>query len=431
MKSVIYFDTAAAAKPCAASLAELSRVCVDTYGNPAALHGMGIRAEEVIARSKAELLAHLPFAHAGDIVFTSGATESNNLAVNGAVNALAKANRGGVVITTGVEHKSVSVPFAALDGAGGGYDKLVLSPVDCKHTGNDRESERSRADREGETLRKDGACGVAGYDGCTAFTDYIIDKINEHAPRVFFVSVIAVNNETGAVIDVARVCAAAKRANRACVVHTDFAAGFLKYDLRGRILRGNNGCSGQGLLGTAGGDDCVPDLITVSALKCGGVGGIGGLYVRRGTRLVPQIVGGGHQRGIRSGTEPTALIAAFDAAAREYVPASDGLSRCLADGLCRMDNVRLNGVSDYIVNFSFVGVKAETLVHFLEERGIYVSAGSSCNSKSIKNEVLLNYGIPAGLADTAVRVSFCNDNTVGEVAELLAALEAARVAFRV
>jgi cysteine desulfurase len=353
LEKIVYLDNAAAVKPCKAATAEFMRVCENMYANPSSVHGFGISCEHEIEKAREKVLSFLP--SGGDLVFTSGATESNNIAVTGAVAAYAKSNAGGTVLTTGVEHKSVSEPFNALSG---NFEKLVVSPKDVK--------------------------GVQGD-----FTEYIISKIR---PDTFFISVICKNNETGEVTDTARLYKAVKRINPACIMHTDAAAGFMKLN-KGEI----NG-----------------DLITVSALKTGGICGIGGLYIKRGVRVKPLIIGGGHQKGLRGGSECTALAAAFAAACENYVPVNENLHVLLAQRLKPLNNVKINFSDPYIVSLCFAGVKSETLTRYLSDKRIYVSAGSACNKGKV-SDVLLNSGLSQKEADCTIRVSFCGDNDERDV----------------
>jgi cysteine desulfurase len=215
-------------------------------------------------------------------------------------------------------------------------------------------------------------------------------------------SVIAVCGETGFITDVPQV-------PPGCLLHVDGAQGFGKIPL------------------TA----LKADLISISAHKIGGIPGVGALYVGRGVRLLPMLRGGNQQRGLRPGTEPTALIAAFGAAARKIEITSDSLyclgTKALHDKLtAELSRLNLpihsrNNVPN-IVNFS-CGVKSEIMLHFLAEHDIYVSSGSSC-ARGKKSQILPAYGVSDRETDTAIRVSFGWQNTLAEVDKFIEVLEA-------
>lgn len=351
---MIYLDNAATTKPCAEAVraaAECAELC---FGNPSSLHKMGIEAEKLLAETKKIILQRL--GKEGELYFTSGATESNNLAVFGTANALKR--RGNRVVTTAIEHPSVAEPMKKLREQG--FEVIELKPCEC------------------EDLEQ-----------------AIIDAVDE---GTILVSCMAVNNETGFIVDTKRVYNGIKKKFPRCVVHADGVQGFCKVPIYG-------------------------DLISVSAHKIHGLKGVGALYKAKDIRLVPNVYGGGQQGGLRSGTEPVELIAAFGAAVKAYpddLAFFYELKEHLLKPLSGLDGVILNSKNSLpnIVNFSVKGVRSEIMLHFLEERGIYVSSGSACSRGKV-SRVLSALGISAAEADSAIRVSFCRDNTVQEIDALI------------
>ena len=347
---MIYLDNAATAKPCAEAVkaaAECAELC---FGNPSSLHKMGIEAEKVLIKTKNVILQRL--GKEGEVYFTSGATESNNLAIFGTANALKR--RGNRIVTTAIEHPSVAEPMKRLKEQG--FEVVELKP--CEHED---------------------------------FEQAIVDAVDD---KTVLVSCMAVNNETGFIIDTKRVYNGVKKKFPGCVVHVDGVQGFCKVPL-------------------------YADIISLSAHKIHGLKGVGALYKSKEVRLTPTVYGGGQQGGLRSGTEPVELAAAFGAAVRAY-PENftyfSELKEYLVQLLGELPGVTLNSRNSVpnIVNFSVKGVRSEIMLHFLEERGIYVSSGSACSRGKV-SPVLSALGMTAAQADSAVRVSFCRDNTREEI----------------
>ena len=348
---MIYLDNAATAKPCADAV---KAAASSAFGNPSSLHGLGIEAEKVISEAKKTILKKL--GREGEIYFTSGATESNNLAVFGTANALKR--RGNRIVTTAIEHPSVAEPMKKLEEQG--FEVVRLSP--CKYED---------------------------------FEQALIDAVDEDT---ILLSFMAVNNETGFIRDSKRVYGEVKKKFPRCVVHVDGVQGFCKVPL-------------------------YADIISLSAHKIHGLKGVGALYKTKETRLLPIVYGGGQQGGLRSGTEPVELIAAFSAAVKAYPDLSEKfalLKEKLVGLLAELPQVTINSrhAVDNIVNFSVAGVRSEIMLHFLEEREIYVSSGSACSRGKV-SPVTAALGISAKDADCAVRVSFCGENTVQDVEMLV------------
>ena len=347
---MIYLDNAATTKPCAEAVKASAECAEKRFGNPSSLHGMGIEAEKSLAETKKVILQRL--GKEGELYFTSGATESNNLAIFGTANALKK--RGSRVVTTAIEHPSVTEPMKKLREQG--FEIIELKP--CEHED---------------------------------FEQAIIDAADD---KTILVSCMAVNNETGFIVDTKRVYNGVKKRFPKCVVHADGVQGFCKVPI-------------------------FADLISLSAHKIHGMKGVGALYKSKEVRLVPTVYGGGQQGGLRSGTEPVELIAAFGAAVKAYpenLACFSELKERLVQPLSSLDGVTVNSRNSVpnIVNFSVKGVRSEIMLHFLEERGIYVSSGSACSRGKVST-VLSAFGMTAAEADSAIRVSFCRDNTEEEI----------------
>ncbi len=344
---MIYLDNSATTRPFDSVIRAVSENMADNFGNASSLHKMGIKAEKVYKDTKKVILGRL--GAEGDIIFTSGATESSNTVLSG----VPKANRhnGRRIVTTSFEHPSVANPLRKLEEQG--YEVVRIKPP-------------------GRSEPQD-------------FGRRIVDAVNADT---LMVSVMWVNNETGFITDLSEIYSAVKRKNPKTIVHCDAVQGFCK--LPSGTLRA--------------------DLISLSAHKIHGPKGIGALYIAKGTRFEPLLYGGGQQTGLRSGTEPIDLIAGFAEAVKsypdctaKYAELNDRLTKKLAE----LPDTGINsyGNAKNILNFSVRGVRSEIMLHFLEEREIYVSSGSAC-SKGKTSGVLAEFGVSDKDADCAIRVSF-------------------------
>ena len=364
-----YLDNSATTAVCPQAADAVVRMMTVCYGNPSSLHTMGIEAEKVLSAARASV-ARLLGVPAETLLFTSGGTESNNLAILGG--AAARSRQGRHAVTTAVEHPSVSAAFDQLEREGWTVTRIRPDP-----------------------------------DG-TLPAERIVSACRDDT---VLVSVMMVNNETGARHPLERMIPAVRRTAPRALIHTDAvqAAGRLALSAE--------------RLGV--------DLMTVSGHKIHAPKGVGALYVRKGVRLQPRQIGGGQERGLRSGTEAAPAIAAFGAAA-DAVPSvreQETLYRTLRDRLLAglspsaVCHLPPEGVP-YIVNLSLPGFRSETLLHFLAEREIYVSSGSAC-SKGKKSPVLTAMGLSADQIDSALRISFSWDNTIDDVDRLTQALRLA------
>ncbi len=358
---MIYLDNAATTRPCEAAITAAVNAARDSFGNVSSLHGMGIKSEKLLSAAKACILKRL--CCKGELYFTSGATESNNLALFGIADAYKR--RGRTIISTAAEHPSVARTLDKLSEMR--YNVIRLSPKDAPDS----------------------------------FEEYVADAVTEDT---ILVSCMAVNNEIGYITDTPKLYRLVKRKNPDAVFHTDAVQGFCKIPVAG-------------------------DLISMSAHKIHGFKGSGALYVAKGVRLSPLMYGGGQQKGVRSGTEPVELIAAFSAAVSDYpteLSSIRELNDTLRGRLSDMDGITINSPSgdrgiSTILNFSIGGVRSEIMLHFLEERGIYVSSGSAC-SKGKVSGVPAAFGVSAQNADSAIRVSFSPQNSLTDIDELSLAL---------
>lgn len=353
----IYFDNSATTRVSDGAAKEALRIMTEVYGNPSSLHRKGLEAEHELKAARDTVAASLG-AESGEIYFTSGGTEANNTAVLGAAAALRR--RGKRIVTTAIEHSSVLEAMKRLEGEG--FEVVYLKP-----------------DVSGRVSAEDIAKAVT--------KDTIL------------VSIMLVNNETGAIQPVEAVRRAIKLSGAPALFHIDAVQGYMKMPVSVKKLGA--------------------DLMSISAHKINGPKGVGALYVRKGARIIPLHLGGEQQSRIRPGTEPLPLICAMAQAVREHTPAGAGaegvrdVSSYLRERLSSVPGVVINSDEDcspYMINFSAVGLRSETILHYLEEDGIYVSSGSAC-AKGHKSHVLTAMGLPPERIDSAVRVSFCDSNT--------------------
>lgn len=375
----IYLDHSATTEVCPAALDAYIAASREHWGNPSSRHGMGKDAEDIRAAACATLLESLS-APGGSVVFTSGGTEANNLAIFG--RALAKPRFSGKkILTTAGEHASVTAPLAALRAAGFRVTEL---------------STRG---------------GVLDPD----------EVAREMTPDVILATVMAVNNETGAAYDTAMVSRLMKQNSPDAVLHVDATQAYLKCPL---TVRGSGA-----------------DLITVSSHKIEGPKGVGALWISpeviRARGITARELGGGQEAGLRSGTENIPGIAAFAAAIRyesaDFPALSAHLSALrvsLLRGLSEragLREVRANlppVAAPHIVSLTLPRIKSETALHFLSSRGIYVSSGSACSShESHTSPAMVAFGLTEREADTTIRVSFGRENTDADVTAFLDALE--------
>ncbi len=357
----VYLDNSATTKPYPLVVEEMAEVLNTIYANPSSLHSMGKRAEDRLNIAR-KTIADTLFCTPGEIVFTGGGTESDNLAIIGAANAYKKS--GNKIITQKTEHMAVLETMKYLESQG---FEVYYADVNA--------------------------------DG-TVDAEDIISHIDE---RTILVSIMHVNNETGAIMPIERIGSAIDHGR--CLLHVDAVQSYGKLIINPAKM---------GI-----------DLLSISSHKIHGPNGVGALYVRKGVRLLPIIHGGKQESGLRSGTENLAGICGFAKAAelkfkgmdkaREHIGAiRDFLLKSLQSSI---ENVVVNSPEDgvyNILNVSFPGLKSEVLLHVLESKGIFVSTGSACNSKKKLNYVLKSMGIKDSVIDAAIRISLSEFNTLEE-----------------
>ena len=346
---------------------------VGGWGNPSARYALGA---EMTARVKSwrQDVAKALGCGEDELIFTSCGTESDNWAIRAAVEI--NRRRGKHIITTAIEHSAVLEPCKALEKQG--YEVTYLQP--------DRQGNIT-VEQVAEALRED----------------------------TVLVSMMLVNNEVGSVLPVAEVSRLLKRKKSAALLHCDAVQGFLKVDFT------------PARLGV--------DFMAVSAHKIHAPKGIGAMYVRKGLKLPPMILGGGQEGGLRSGTEATAQMAAFAVAAREG-------KACLKENLARMAELNAyararltenvpglqlltGGGAPHILPVSLVGYKSEVVVRFLSDMGIYVSSGSACH-KGKPSHVYAALKLPKPVQDGVLRVSFSWDTTREDIDALVSGLQGAQ-----
>lgn len=370
----IYFDNSATTKVIEPVVEIVSDMMSRDFGNPSAMHTKGFEAEKYIKDAK-QTIAEILKVQEKEILFTSGGTESNNLAIIGT--AFANKRKGNHIITSSIEHASIYQPMKFLEEQG---FRITYLPVD----GN----------------------GIVSLD---ALRDAICEE-------TILVSIMHVNNEIGAVEPIREIANIVKEKNPETYVHIDSIQGFGKY----RIYPKRWGI----------------DLLSVSGHKIHGPKGVGFLFIKDKTKIHPLILGGGQQGGMRSGTENVPGIAGIAVAAKEaynhFEENINQMIRCknrLIQGLRKLEDVQINSKegeegAPHIVSASFAKIRSEVLLHALEEQHIYVSAGSACSSNHPSvSKTLQAIGMKKELLDCTLRFSFSAFNTEKEVDDCLAVLE--------
>jgi cysteine desulfurase len=366
----VYLDNAATTKVLDKAAEVMTGCFLNNYGNPSSLHKKGLEAQIAVDNAR-KTIASVLVCDPESIYFTSGATESNNLAVMGTAGAYGKRKKK--IITTSIEHPSVREAINHLEEQG--FEIVRISPR-----------------RNGEISCED-----------------VIDAVDENT---CLVSTMLVNNETGYILPVRRIFLGVKRKFPDVITHCDAVQGFMKIPVKVKELNA--------------------DMITLSGHKIHAAKGIGALYVKKGVRLAPITFGGTQEKGYRSGTESVPLISGFGEAVKilsgnvdERYERAYTLRKYLMDRLTAMDGININSnetASPYIINISVEGIRSEIMLHFLEEKEIYVSSGSAC-SKGAKSSVLREFGLSDKIADTALRISLCAENTTYDMRVLADALK--------
>lgn len=355
-----YLDNSATTKPCKRARENIIRAIDECWGNPSSLHTKGIEADVLLLESRRALAKALS-ADEKEIYFTSGGTESNNIAIFGA--AYAGKRKGNKIITSAIEHPSVHKCFDKLESEG---FEVVKIGVDSKGM-----LDLSQLEKE-------------------------VDE------KTVLVSIMAVNNEVGTIEPFAEIKNIVKRKNSPALIHVDAVQAFGKLPLNMKKLGA--------------------DLLSVSSHKIHGPKGVGALYIKNGTKLSPRIFGGGQEKDIRPGTEPMPAIAGFCGAVEE-LKVKESLEKItklrddFVEELSSLDGIIINSPDHalpYIVNISLEGLRSETVLNLLSQMGIYVSSGSAC-AKGHKSHVLTAMGLDSSIIDSSLRVSLSRFTTKEEL----------------
>lgn len=371
-----YFDNSATTAPCREAVSAMTDAMTRCWGNPSSLHRSGNLAKELLDSSRATIakrLACLP----EEIYFTSGGTESNNLAVRGAAYQLRR--MGKRIVSTSVEHPSVDETLSQLEAEG--FEVIKL-----------------KVDSYGRINEKD-----------------LYAAVNANT---ILVTMMLVNNEVGTVMPVEAAKRAVLMARSPALIHCDAVQAFGKMPIKPAAMG--------------------VDLMTVSSHKIHGPKGVGALYIRKGVKIKPMTFGGAQEMKIRPGTEAMPAIAGFAAAANalpdpkkelEHIAALRGY---MVEKLVDLGDVVLNSPPDalpYVTNVSVLGIKSEPMLNFLSERGICVSSGSAC-SKGKKSHVLTQMNLDRRRLDSPLRISFSRYTTMQEIDALVAGIADAKKVIR-
>lgn len=376
--SVIYFDNSATTKMSNRALDKLNEIAREHYGNPSSLHALGLDGEKRLSWAREIIAKSLGIIRLsrGEIIFTSGGTESNNIAILGTV--FAKKRKGNEkILTTMGEHASVGEPLAFLEKQG--YN-IVRVPT------------------------KGGALDL--------------DFIRDNAQGTILATFMHVNNETGALYNIKSAFEIVKEKSPDAVLHTDCVQSYLKVPFTKKSLGA--------------------DLISISSHKVNGPKGVGALYVSpeiiKAKKLAPLFLGGGQEEGLRSGTENLYSICAFAEAAREHMENQSwrdevsSLREYIVGGVSKIQGISVNEPeksAPHIVSITIKGIRSETALHFLSSKGIYVSSGSACasNSQNKTSTALSGFGLDKNDIDSTIRISLSHENTREEAEALFVALQ--------
>lgn len=359
---MIYLDNSATTRTLDAAAEAAAKYMRQDFFNPSAAYSPAVEAERAVNAARSRL-ASMIHAAPEEIIYTSGGTESNNTAIFGAL----KARRGtGRIIVGATEHPSV---YSAIMTLKGPYNVT-----------------EARVDSTG--------------------TQDVNSLMSALSNDVAFVSIMHVNNETGAINDIPSIYKAVKQRAPGAIMHVDGVQGFLKVPFDARYC----------------------DMYSISGHKFHAPKGVGALYIKRGVRFAGGQIGGGQERNLRSGTTNTPGIMGMDAAIEYYQANLDEIRRKLmqmklrlAKNLSFIRDAYINGPepslgAPHILNVSFLGVRGEVLLHALEEKGIYVSTGSACSAhKKGKNRILNAMGVVGNRQEGAIRFSICPFNTEDEM----------------
>lgn len=360
-----YFDNSATTAPCCEAVNAVSHAMTKCWGNPSSLHAVGTKAKDLLDSSREEIAKRLSCAPE-EIFFTSGGTESNNLALFGAAYQMRR--MGKRIVSTSVEHSSIDDTLNKLEAEG--FEVIRL-----------------RVDNYGRINEKD-----------------LYAAVNSNT---ILISMMLVNNEVGTIMPVQAAKRAAMMARSPALIHCDAVQAFGKMPIKPSTLG--------------------VDLMTVSSHKIHGPKGVGAIYIRKGVKIKPRTFGGEQENKIRPGTEAMPAIAGFAAAAKALPDPQKELEhiRILRDYMVskleELGDIVINSPPDalpYVTNISVLGIKSEPMLNFLSGKGICVSSGSAC-SKGKKSHVLMQMGLDRRRLDSPLRISFSRFTTIQEIDALI------------
>lgn len=368
VKKIAYLDNSATTKPCEKAIQNINFALSDTWGNPSSLYDMGFRAQMLVDDTR-KAVATLLKCREDEVYFTGSGTESNNTAILGVTRARKK--RGNRIVTTAIEHSSVLETVKRLEDDG--FEVIYLKPQQN---------------------------GVISHD----------DLKNAITKDTVLVSIMLVNNETGAIQPVKTAAQIIKQCGAPALLHCDGvqALGKMPINL----------------------NDLGVDLFSASGHKIHGPKGVGILYIKKGVTIRPLLTGGGQEKNMRSGTESVPLIYGLKGAIDGISNINENLKRqkelwlYAKETLTQTGVVTVNSSDDvlpYVLNISVEGYRSETLLHFLEAQGVYVSSGSAC-AKGEGSYVLGEMGLSKKAVDSALRISFSRFSTKEDIDALVTAL---------
>ncbi len=373
MEQEIYYDNSATTRVRDEVARCMLEMLCQNYGNPSSLHSKGFEAQQRMEAARKQVAASLG-CDPSCIYFTSGGTESDVLALLGGSEAMKRS--GDHIITTAIEHDAVLSTCKHLEESG--WRVTYLKP-----------------DKEGNIT-----------------VEQVLDALEE---KTVLVSIMAVNNEVGSILPIGEIAKAVRRKNPMTQIHTDCVQAYGKQPLKA-------------------GKNLDVDFLTVSAHKIYGPKGCGALYVKKGAKIKPVLFGGGQEKDLRPGTENLPGICGMGLAAellcremKDNEAHVSAIKEKLVEGLKKIPEVcMISGESStpYILNISVPGIRSEIMLHYLEERGIYLSSGSAC-AKGGPSHVLSAMGVDRKVGDSALRLSFGRYNTLEEVPAFLEALQSA------
>ncbi len=372
---IVYLDNSATTKPCGKAIEYMNKAVNDNWGNPSSLHILGMNAEIAVEKAR-ECVAKTICCAPKEIIFTSGGTEANNMAI---MSAIARKNRGNRIITTTIEHPSILNAVKKL--SENGFEVIYLKP-----------------DKQ----------GVISLDD-------LENALNE---KTILVSIMLVNNEIGAIEPVKQAVELTRKKSPNAYFHTDAVQAFGKMPIN------------VGNLGV--------DMLTASGHKIHAPKGVGFLYCSQKTHIAPFILGGGQENGMRSGTECVPLICALQGAVEELKDLDSTLKKTqeifdYTKKLLNENNLATINSSDsglpYVLNISVNNFRSETLLHFLESKNIFVSSGSAC-AKGATSYVLREIGKSDKEIDSALRISFSRFTNLCEIDDLINELKNATTKLR-